>query len=127
MSVEVTRRGFLGSLGAAGAAVAVPLAGCAAGQSPAQLSELPRPQGAPEVLARDEAHWRRVAANYRVTEKVTNLEGGYYGLMAAPVLAEFHRQIERVNLENSYYVRGAYGSDLEAARARVATALGADV
>jgi selenocysteine lyase/cysteine desulfurase len=48
-------------------------------------------------------------------------------MMAVPVLAEYVRQIERVNLENSFYARGAYTADLLAARTRVAAALGVDV
>jgi selenocysteine lyase/cysteine desulfurase len=48
-------------------------------------------------------------------------------MMAVPVLAEYVRHVERVNLENSFYARGAYTADLLAARTRVAAALGADV
>lgn len=46
-------------------------------------------------------------------------------MMAAPVLAAYHRHVDRVNLESSYYARRGYDADLEAARARVAGFLGA--
>jgi selenocysteine lyase/cysteine desulfurase len=46
--------------------------------------------------------------------------------MAGPVLAQYQQHTERVNAENSYYARGQYLPDLEAARSRVATALGVD-
>ncbi len=46
-------------------------------------------------------------------------------MMAVPVLADFHRHIDRVNLESSHYARRGYDADLEAARARVAALVGA--
>lgn len=91
------------------------------------MPPLDRPDGPPDLVSRDEAYWRRVAARYRVSDRVTNLEAGYWGVMAIPVLAEYVRQIERVNLENSFYARGSYTADLLAVRTRVAAALGADV
>jgi isopenicillin-N epimerase len=88
------------------------------------LPALNRPVGPPESLARDEAYWRRVASYYRVSDKYTNLEAGYFGMMAAPVLAAYHRHVDRVNLESSYYARRGYDADLEASRNRVAAYLG---
>ena len=123
-SPSISRRAFLGSAGLTGAALAAPLITESAAQPP---SVLQRPDGPAETVARDESYWRRVAAQYRVTDRVTNLEGGYYGLMAQPVLHEFMRQIERVNLENSFYVRREFDAEAQAARGRVAAALGADV
>lgn len=116
-----TRRGFLGSLAVAGAALAAPL------EAAKPQTALKSPQGAPETLARDEDHWRAVAAQYKITDRITNLEGGYFGLMAAPVMEAFFRNTQRVNAENSFYARTAYGTDLNAARARVAAGLGVDV
>jgi selenocysteine lyase/cysteine desulfurase len=89
------------------------------------LPPLNRPGGSPAIVARDEAYWRRVAAYYRISDKYTNLEAGYFGMMAAPVLAAYHRHVDRVNLESSYYARRGYDADLESARTRVAAFLGA--
>jgi selenocysteine lyase/cysteine desulfurase len=120
----VSRRGFLASVGLTGAALTAPIR--AAGQAPA--APLPsQPEVSPERAARDEAHWRRVAAFYQVTDRVTNLEAGYWGMMASPVLDEYVRHVERVNRENSFYARNDYASDLSSARERVASALGAGV
>jgi hypothetical protein len=47
--------------------------------------------------------------------------------MAVPVLAEYVRHMERVNVENSFYARRDYLVDLETARGRVAAALGVEV
>jgi selenocysteine lyase/cysteine desulfurase len=119
----VSRRAFLGTAGIAGAALTTTLRARDSAQAGAALN---RPNGAPAEVARDEAYWQRVAAHYRVTSKVTNLEAGYWGMMAGPVMAEFIRQTERVNVENSFYARGAYREEMTAVRQRVASALGAD-
>jgi selenocysteine lyase/cysteine desulfurase len=89
------------------------------------LPPLNRPSGPPTTVARDEAYWRRVAAHYRVSSDYTNLEAGYFGMMAAPVLAEYHRHIDRVNLESSHYARRGYDADLDVARRRLAEFVGA--
>lgn len=119
MMPELSRRAFLGSLSAAGAALT--LTDCA---SNPPIVQVPQSDALPEVLARDEAHWRKIAGAYHVTDRIVNLEGGYFLPMAIPVVEEFQRQIQRVNLENSFYARGAYLADLEAARSRVAETLG---
>jgi selenocysteine lyase/cysteine desulfurase len=85
-----------------------------------------RSPGTPEQVARDEAFWQRVASHYRISRAVTNLDNGYWGVMAQPVLDAYKANIDRVNAEGVYYIRNAYVTDLEAARARVAAALGAD-
>ena len=81
----------------------------------------------PVEVARDEEHWRSIASEYRISMPVTNLENGYWGVMARPVLEAYIANTERVNTEGLYYIRNAYLKDLEIARERVATALGADV
>ncbi len=89
------------------------------------LEPLARPSVDPETLARDEAYWRRVAQRYRIMDSVANLEAGYFGMMAAPVLAAYHRHIDRVNRESSYFARRSYPALLRQARQRVARELGA--
>jgi isopenicillin-N epimerase len=106
----VSRREFVGTAGLAAVALA-----------------LPHPSAAPDDVARDEGFWRKVASQYAISLPVTNLENGYWGVMARPVLDAYKANIDRVNAEGVYYIRNAYVKDLEAARARVAAALGADV
>ena len=84
------------------------------------------PAGSPATVAEDEAYWREVAAQYAVTDKVTNLEAGYWGMMANPVLAAYHRHVDRVNRENSWFARREFPALSQAARQRVAAALGVD-
>lgn len=88
------------------------------------LPPLDPPPGPPQAVARDEAYWQRVAAHYRVSSEYTNLEAGYFGIMAAPVLEAYHRHIDRVNLDSSYYARRGFGDEAAAVRERVAGFLG---
>ena len=123
----VTRRRFFAAGGLAGFGL---VAGHQAHQASAPgvqdpLPPLNRPTGPAAAVARDEAYWGRVRAHYRVAGQFANLEAGYYGMMALPVLAEFHRQIDRVNLESSHYARRSYDADLGVVRARVAELVGA--
>jgi isopenicillin-N epimerase len=85
------------------------------------------PSGTPTNAARDEAFWQRIASLYRIAPSVTNLDNGYWGVMAQPVLDAYKANLDRVNVEGVPYIRHAYVQDLAAARARVAAALGADV
>src|SRR5690606_6434301 len=85
-----------------------------------------RPSGSPDAVAQDEAYWRRVAAYYRVPAQYTNFEAGYFGMMAAPVLAEYHRQVDLVNCQSSYFARRSWGEASGVARERTARFLGAE-
>lgn len=86
---------------------------------------LPTPAaGTPQQGAQDEAYWREVAAQYAVTDATTNLEAGYWGMMAAPVLAAYHRNVDRVNRESSYFARREYPAIAGEVRRKVAAALG---
>jgi isopenicillin-N epimerase len=82
------------------------------------------PLGSPADVAQDESYWRDVAKQYEVTDAVTNLEAGYWGMMPAPVLAAYHRNVDRVNRESSYFARRSYPGISQDVRTRVATALG---
>ncbi len=122
----ITRRGFIGTASLAGLAAALPVeAERREHQGQGSLPPLDRPSGSPEAVARDEAYWQRVAAYYRIGTGYTNLEAGYWGMMALPVLTTYHGHIDRVNRDNSYYARREYDKDLAAARERVARFVGA--
>jgi len=122
--MTLTRRSFLGTAGLAGVALAG-ARGLGAETLASVQDALRRPSGPAGDVARDEAYWHRVSEAYRVSPDFTNMEAGYFGMMAAPVLAAYHRQIDRVNMESSYYARGKWAAEAEAARARTAEFLGA--
>ena len=83
------------------------------------------PTGNPSETAKDEAYWRKVAARYRILDAPVNLEAGYFGMMAAPVLAAYHQAIDQVNRASSYFARREYPKLFVAARDQVAAAAGA--
>jgi len=123
-----SRRQFLRRAAAASAAsLAVPIAvrPALAATEAAALHPIVPPSGSPLEVAQDEAYWSRVAAQYRVLEGTTNLEAGFFGMMANPVLAAYHRHIDRANRASSYFARREYPVLMQSVRQRVAEALGA--
>ena len=89
------------------------------------VSPLPVPPVGPlDTLARDETYWDAVARQYPVTEAVVNFEAGYFGMMAAPVLAAYHAHLDRVNRESSFFARRAFPPLMQAAREQLAAFVG---
>ena len=132
MSTHRSRRDFVKSAAILGAAaVASPSAAASASPRAAEpdVSERGQPltphPGALVDVARDEAYWAQVAAKYRITPRTTNLEAGFFGMMAQPVLEAYHRHIDRVNSESSYFARREYPAMFRTARERVAAFVGA--
>src|SRR5436190_6551826 len=68
----------------------------------------------------DEAAWRAIAKNYDVTSKIINLENGYWGIMALPVLNEYKRLTEFVNRENTFFARLRWSETFRGVRDTVA-------
>lgn len=123
-----TRRVFVKTAALAGAASLIPegpTSAQPAGPDFESAADLPVSDADPVTLARDEAHWKRIASNYRVPASVTNMEAGYFGMMATPVLEAFHRHIDRANSASSYFARREYPAILQSVRERVATFVGA--
>ena len=77
------------------------------------------------AVARDEAFWRNVAAQFDVTPDIVNLENGNWGIMSRPVMERYMAHTRMVNRDNSYYSRRQFRTDYLAIRARLAGALGA--
>ena len=115
------RRAFLKDASLAGAA-SIALGSSLSG---AALPPLGVPQLSPKDLAADEAFWARVAARYKVTAGVTNLEGGYFGMMALPVIDAFHRNADRANSDSSYFARRDFPAIYQSTRQKVAAFIGA--
>jgi selenocysteine lyase/cysteine desulfurase len=119
-----TRRRFLGHTALLGAAATVtPQAMLPALEAPALPPILPHAD-APERAAQDEQYWANIAARYRVQPEGTiNLEAGYFGQMAEPVLAAHRAHTERAN--GSYFARREYAPYATKARDAVAAFIGA--
>lgn len=117
--------GSAAAIGAAALGLGAPLL-AAPTPAVADSMELGPPLAGPlDQVAQDEAYWAKVAAQYPVTDEVINLEAGYFGIMAAPVLAAHHRHLDRVNRESSYFARRAYTPLFLQARDAVARFVGA--
>ncbi|MBY0490504.1 MAG: aminotransferase class V-fold PLP-dependent enzyme [Gemmatimonadaceae bacterium] len=126
--MTTSRRDFVKDAALLGcAAISLPsVAGAApADHAPREPMPLAPLDGPLDAVARDEAYWAKVAEQYAVTKEVINLEAGYFGLMAAPVLKAYHAHLDRVNRENSYFARRAYPAMFIAARQAVAEFVGA--
>ncbi|PQA87287.1 aminotransferase class V-fold PLP-dependent enzyme [Hyphococcus luteus] len=97
------------------------LKGAAALAAPSFISAARANKGAVE----DEAYWREVAKAYDVKKDIVNLENGNWGVMARPVTERYFENLKKVNHDNSYYARRAYGDDYRAIHAELASFLGA--
>jgi selenocysteine lyase/cysteine desulfurase len=74
----------------------------------------------------DEVGWKAIAKNYDVTSKITNLENGYWGLMASPVLAEYQGLTEFINKENTFFARLQWSETYRGVLEKVASFLQCD-
>lgn len=88
------------------------------------LSRLP---AAPPDVEVAEGYWDSVRSLYRINDRLVNLENGYWGVMPQPVKSVYAWWTERINSENSLWVRQRWPLALEALRAEVAAALGCDI
>jgi isopenicillin-N epimerase len=74
--------------------------------------------------ADDEDFWKIIRAQYDVTDEITNLEAGYWGIMSIPTTQAYMRHTHYVNQFNTYYVRREYFKDYDVIIKRLATKLG---
>ena len=88
----MNRRAAIKSIAGTGLALA---SGIAASQAEQGQFPVPPDTGATR-LAQDEAFWREVATYYDRTEGIINLEHGYWGKMAKPVLEVYQRSMHRI-------------------------------
>jgi len=58
-----------------------------------------------EVQPDDEQSWHQIAEQYDVSDKITNLENGYWGIMSRPVLQKYKELTDYINRENTLFAR----------------------
>lgn len=125
-----SRREFLRHAALASAALALPACASTGTESISAAGSAGGAPAAGSALSpgdpRDEAYWREIAAQYDITDRTTNMEAGYFGMMSAPVLAAYHRNIDRVNRESSLFARRDFPAISAESRRRVAEALGVE-
>lgn len=118
MTLSVSRRqALLGATGAAALALAA---------TRPSAQDRPALAGTPQEAATDDAYWDAVRARYTVSDEITNLENGYWGVMADPVKRRFVELTEMVNTRNSVFARTEFGGKTDLVTARLARALGVD-
>lgn len=116
-NTQLTRRSLLrGGLAVSAAAIS----------TTAAIGAPVRPTQNPVETARDETFWQSVAAQYDVTDEITNLENGYWGLMSRPALKEYQRLTAWVNHKNTAFARFDWGETLTDIHARLASFLNVD-
>jgi len=77
-----------------------------------------------EILAQDEAFWKKIRADYQLNPAFINLENGYYCISPTPIKKAFQKNIDEINLLGSYYMRKTRLPDNERVRAKLAEAAG---
>jgi isopenicillin-N epimerase len=72
----------------------------------------------------DEPFWTAVSELYATSQKLANLENGYWGAMAEPVKDVYRHWTDRVNFENTLLIRERWPDAMERITRTVAAALG---
>jgi selenocysteine lyase/cysteine desulfurase len=114
---QISRRGMLG--GTAATLMMARSAGAQNGSSP-----IPSFARTGDSIAQDRAFWQQIASHYDVDRTMANLENGYWGIMSKPVLAEYVRQTEKINQQNTAYARTTFGADSDAVVGALAAVAG---
>jgi isopenicillin-N epimerase len=124
------RRMLTGSAGAGVLALAGLVANPAASAAPGVQTggNLPiAPAGSPDEVARNEKYWRQVAKHFVMTDATVNFENGFFGANPANVRTAYAEATERIQVENSWFMRREYGKEASAVRERIAAELGCSV
>lgn len=120
--VKISRRSILGQGMASSLAV---MAGSKSLSAETyQLETLPEPPA--HDAAKNETYWRAVSGHYAVTNDIVNLENGYWGVMARPVLEEYQRLSAWINRENTNFARFHWGETNDKLHETVASFLAVD-
>ncbi len=120
-----SRRAFLARVSAlvAAGSVAGPLGALGAAPQVRTATAGGDPRLADDATARD-PDWDRIADLYGAPARPINLDGGFFGTMARPVLDAHLRHVERVNRNGAVFARREYPAIELAARAEVAAFVG---
>jgi selenocysteine lyase/cysteine desulfurase len=72
----------------------------------------------------EEEFWRRIRIDYALKPDYINLENGYYNIAPIPTIQKFHKHIEQVNYEGSYYMRTVQWDNKKRIASRLADLVG---
>ena len=77
-------------------------------------------------LANEEEFWQRIRVDYALKPDYINLENGYYNIAPIPTIQKFHKHIEQVNYEGSYYMRTVQWDNKKRIASRLASLVGCE-
>lgn len=81
---------------------------------------------ADQTLATDEAYWAGIRKLYDINTDTINVENGYWGIMARPVLEQYIANTEYVNRNNSWFARREFGKRFRHVSDTLAASLNVD-
>ena len=84
------------------------------------MEELPKEW----TLEANEDFWQTIRNDYKLKPDYINLENGYYSILAQPVLNNYIKDLQTVNLEGSYYMRTVQYDNKQKSKERLAELLG---
>jgi selenocysteine lyase/cysteine desulfurase len=58
-----------------------------------------------DLLAADDAFWKKIRDQYIIKTEYINLENGYYNFVPQPILEKYIGHIREINLQGAYYMR----------------------
>ena len=58
-----------------------------------------------EILAADDAFWKKIRSQYLLKTDYINFENGYYNIIPQPTLEKYIQHIRDINLHGAYYMR----------------------
>ena len=77
-----------------------------------------------DVLAADDAFWKKIRDQYILKPDYINLENGYYNFTPQPILEKYIEHIRYVNREGSYYMRTVQFDNKKRMAGKLAALLG---
>ena len=77
-----------------------------------------------DVLATDDAFWKKIRDQYILKPEYINLENGYYNFTPQPILEKYIEHIRYVNREGSYYMRTVQFDNKKRMAGKLAALLG---
>lgn len=80
-----------------------------------------------QEIVKDEDFWQQIRKDYILKSDYINLENGYYSMMPQPIMNEYIRQIQEMNLQASFYMRNQLNNDKLNVRKQMAEFLNCSV
>ena len=77
-----------------------------------------------EILAADDAFWKKIRSQYLLKTDYINFENGYYNIIPQPTLEKYIQHIRDINLHGAYYMRTVQAENKNRMAAKLAEVAG---